>query len=96
MGSRKKSSWTRAKREFLDTYADTHDIFAAEQKRYHISEINREKAFLEKSCQSKNRYNTKQEAESVAQDCMSKGAPRLTIYKCTHCKGWHLTSHPWE
>jgi hypothetical protein len=96
MGSRKKSSWSRAKREFLDSYNASDDIFSAERNRQRASEAAREEAFQEKSCQSKNRYNSKHEAELTALECMANGSPKLSVYKCDYCNGWHLTSHPWE
>jgi hypothetical protein len=96
VGSRKKSSWMRAKREFLDACNGSDDIFANERRRHQADETAREEAFVIKSCQSKNRYTTEQEARAVAQDCMAKGSAKLSVYKCDKCKGWHLTSHPWE
>ena len=47
-----------------------------------------------KSCERKNRYDTRAEAEAVMAECENRGRRGLACYKCEYCGGWHLTSHP--
>lgn len=47
-------------------------------------------------CGRKARYATLKMAQRVADRRMTLGSPRLWVYLCPHCGGWHLTSHPRE
>ena len=49
-----------------------------------------------KACLSKQRYETRAEAEETAQLCAQHGTYGLEVYRCPYCRGWHLTSHPWK
>ena len=86
MGSKKRAAWSKAKSEFLGaaTGGDMSDLFE------------REEAWRYKSCERKNRYDTRAEAEAVMADCEHRGRRGLACYKCEYCGGWHLTSHPWK
>jgi hypothetical protein len=47
----------------------------------------------EQSC-GKNRYNSKQEAETIAREqelIFAHEDLKLKTYHCAHCGGWHLT-----
>lgn len=47
----------------------------------------------DKSC-GKNRYNSKKEAETVAEEqeiIFAKDDLKLKVYLCPSCSGWHLT-----
>lgn len=45
-----------------------------------------------RGCSRKKRYTTRLEARKAA-DAVSKrkDAPRLYVYQCPYCSGWHLT-----
>ena len=45
-----------------------------------------------RGCSRKKRYTTRLEARKAA-DAVSKrkDAPRLYVYECPYCSGWHLT-----
>lgn len=98
MGSKKRSAWSRQKSEFLAgaTGGDMADLFAAEGERRDEMDAERDEAFRYKSCERKNRYDSRMEAEAVIADCENHGRRGLTCYKCEYCGGWHLTSHPWR
>lgn len=51
---------------------------------------------LEKSCLEKSRYPTEVNARRHAQSSLQKRGehPRLWVYPCINCKGWHITSKP--
>lgn len=38
-------------------------------------------------------YATRQVAQMMAARAMRLRAVELNVYKCLHCRGWHLTSH---
>jgi hypothetical protein len=42
--------------------------------------------------QRKQCYPTKAVARMKAAEGMKNGAPRLWVYKCPHCRDWHMTS----
>ena len=88
MGSKKRAAWSKAKSEFLGaaTGGDMSGALDAE----------RDEAWRYKSCERKNRYDTRAEAEAVMADCENRGRRGLACYKCEYCGGWHLTSHPWK
>ena len=46
------------------------------------------------NCQAKRRYPDEYTARASALFALSENwrAPALWIYRCPHCKGWHLTS----
>lgn len=98
MGSRKRAAWTRAKSEFRSsaTGGDMSDLFTREDAHQQELDAERDEAFRYKSCSSKNRYDTRDEAEAVMADCENHGRRGLSCYKCEYCGGWHLTSHPWK
>ena len=87
MGSKKRAAWSKAKSEFLGA-ATGGDMSALDAER--------DEAWRYKSCERKNRYDTRVEAEAVMADCENRGRRGLACYKCEYCGGWHLTSHPWK
>lgn len=98
MGSKKRASWAKAKAEFLSTAngGDLSSLFDREGERHAAMDAEREEAWRYKSCERKNRYGTRAEAEAVMVDCENHGRRGLSCYKCEYCGGWHLTSHPWK
>ena len=98
MGSKKRSAWSRQKSEFLAgaTGGDMGNLFAREDERRDEMDTQREEAFRYRSCERKNRYDSRMEAEAVIADCENHGRRGLTCYRCEYCGGWHLTSHPWK
>ena len=98
MGSKKRAAWSKAKSEFLGaaTGGDMSDLFAREDERRGALDAERDEAWRYKSCERKNRYDTRAEAEAVMADCENRGRRGLACYKCEYCGGWHLTSHPWK
>ena len=73
-----------------------HGRFAREDERRDALDAERDEAWRYKSCERKNRYDTRAEAEAVMADCENRGRRGLACYKCEYCGGWHLTSHPWK
>lgn len=98
MGSKKRAAWSKAKSEFLGaaTGGDMSDLFAREDERRDALNAKRDEAWRYKSCERKNRYDTRAEAEAVMADCENRGRRGLACYKCEYCGGWHLRSHPWK
>lgn len=44
------------------------------------------------ACARKKRYATSIEAKKAAEHASKRpGAPRLYVYECPYCSGWHLT-----
>lgn len=72
------------------------DAFARAEEECTAADERCEAAFREKSCESKNRYDTRQDAEEAIARCAEHGRRGLTCYRCEFCGGWHLTSHPWK
>ena len=98
MGSRKRSARKKEIDEFkaeLDSDACT-DIFTREDERRERADREREEALRWKSCERKKRYPTRADAEEAIALCEAHGTYGLRCYKCTYCKGWHLTSHATE
>lgn len=97
MGSRKRSARKRRREAFEVQMGDgLEEAYAhAEAERFAADE-RREAAFRSKSCESKKRYETRQEAEETIAWCAEHGRTGLSCYRCEFCGGWHLTSHPWK
>jgi hypothetical protein len=51
---------------------------------------------LEKSCLEKARYSTELVARQYARGSIIKrpDTPRLWVYPCINCRGWHMTGKP--
>ena len=79
MGSKKRAAWSKAKSEFLGaaTGGDMSDLFAREDERRDALDAERDEAWRYKSCERKNRYDTRAEAEAVMADCENRGRPGL-------------------
>lgn len=41
-------------------------------------------------CSRKKRYSTRRHASAVASEARASGSPRLVVYACPVCDGWHL------
>jgi len=98
MGSKKRSAWAKQKAEFAaELYGnDMDDLFAREEQRRDETRAQYEAAQRVKACESKNRYASRAEAQENLAWCEARGTRGLSIYRCPYCKGWHLTSHPWD
>lgn len=45
-----------------------------------------------RACGRKNRYETRVEASKAAErNSRRKDAPKIYVYECPYCGGWHLT-----
>ena len=98
MGSKKRSARDKQKSAFMAGLADdglgvADDIFVREDARRERQREERDAALRYKSCERKNRYDSRYEAEAVMADCAAHGRHGLTCYRCEYCGGWHLTSH---
>ena len=96
MGSRKPSANKKRVQQFKSQLGGLDDLFAREDEREQQRSADKEAAMRFRACESKNRYTTKGEALSAAADCAEHGTAGLSVYRCPHCNGWHLTSHPWN
>ena len=96
MGSRKPSANAKRVKEFKSQLGGLDDLFAREDARQEGISQRKEAALREKACTSKNRYASHAEANEAIAACAAHGTKGLKAYKCPHCNGWHLTSHPWE
>ncbi len=100
MGSKKRSARERQRAAFeqgLDggtTSGGMADLFEREQRREKDLSERRDAARRYRACESKNRYATRGEALEAIAECERWGRRGLSCYRCPHCKGWHLTSHP--
>ena len=104
MKSKKRSAWAKEAAAFKSSLNDgwdndfgvVDDLFAQEAQRDKEQKEARKDALRTKACHSKNRYDTKAEAEEVLAYRQSQGAHGLHTYHCQYCDGWHLTSHEQE
>lgn len=101
MGSRKPSAKVRQINEFkagLDTGEESglDSYFDLEERRQREQARDREEFIRAKACESKNRYETRADAEASIAACEEHGATGLRVYQCRFCGGWHLTSMPHE
>ena len=94
MGSRKPSAKKRqveAFRSQLGGYDAAYERIKRDRAKL---DERREAGYRAKSCESKNRYATRAEAQDAIATCAAYGRTGLSSYRCPYCKGWHLTSHP--
>ncbi len=96
MGSRKRSARAKERTEFFEGLGGMDDVFAREDERVRQQKEKQEEAQRYKACLSKQRYDTRAEAEATAKLCAEHGTRGLEVYRCAYCGGWHLTSHPWK
>ena len=96
MGSRKPSANAKRVQQFKSQLGGLDDLFASEHRREERLSADKEAALRRKSCESKNRYDTKGEAQLAIVSCAEHGTTGLKAYRCEYCGGWHLTSHPWD
>ena len=96
MGSRKRSARQKQRAAFEEQLYDRDVGQAFERERQRSEDLSdrRDAALLAKACTSKNRYASRTEAEEAIAWCEAQGRTGLTYYRCPHCHGWHLTSHP--
>ena len=92
MGSKKRAAWSKAKSEFLSTATggDMSDLFAREDERRDALDAERDEAWRYKSCERKNRYDTRAEAEAVMADCENRGRRGLA---CKYHQHHYLSHH---
>lgn len=94
MASHKRSALKKQRMAFEAELGGMDDVFAQEKRHQQNMEEERKIARRHKACDSKNRYATRGEAETAIATCASYGRTGLHYYRCSYCKGWHLTSHP--
>ena len=101
MGSRKPSARAKKIAAFKASFVDADgfpaslsDPFAQEDRKRAERERERAEALRNKACESKNRYDTRVEAEEAIASCAAYGRRGLHCYQCPYCDGWHLTSKP--
>ena len=95
MGSRKQQALAKQRAQAKAKTSDAmDDLFAREERLLEQGSVGRERALRRKTCASKNRYASQAEADAAADECEERGAPRLNVYQCPYCNGWHLTSKP--
>lgn len=96
MASHKRSALKKQRSAFEANFdADgMRDVFAYEERRREAEDEEREATLRRKTCESKKRYATRSEAEDAIAACAAHGRGGLHCYRCSYCKGWHLTSHP--
>lgn len=94
MGSKKRSAWAKQTAEFKASLGGMDDVFAREQEARTRREKERAANLRNKTCDSKNRYATRSEAELAIRSCAEHGTRGLHAYRCPYCNKWHLTSHP--
>ena len=92
MTSRKGSAKARQRAAFEAGTPDLGDLFAREERRRDEAAADREAALRLRSCESKNRYAARADAEEAIASCAAHGTRGLHAYRCPHCHGWHLTS----
>ena len=82
MGSKKRAAWSKAKSEFLGaaTGGDMSDLFAREDERRDALNAERDEAWRYKSCERKNRYDTRAEAEAVIKRSAALGSRFCLIH----------------
>ncbi|MBQ9067812.1 MAG: hypothetical protein IJ131_01960 [Eggerthellaceae bacterium] len=96
MGSRKPSAKAKRIEQFKSQLGGMDDAFERENRRKEQGAVARDAARVKKACTSKQRYASYAEAQNTIAACAEHGTTGLHIYKCPHCNGWHLTSHPWN
>lgn len=95
MGSRKRSARQKQVEAFRSQLEGSLDgVFSRAERELSAAEERREAAYRTKSCESKNRYATRWDAQEAIALCAEHGRTGLTCYRCDFCGGWHLTSHP--
>lgn len=94
MTSRKGSAKARQRATFEAGAPDLGDLFAREERRRDEAAADREAVLRLRSCESKNRYAARTDAEEAIASCAAHGTRGLHAYRCPHCHGWHLTSKP--
>ena len=94
MGSRKRSARQKQQEAFREGLGSFDDAFARIERDHAELAERREAAYRTKSCSSKNRYDTRWDAEAAIASCEEHGRRGLSCYRCEFCGGWHLTSHP--
>ena len=96
MASRKPSANMKRVQRFKSELGGFDDLFSLEREREERLSDEKEAAQRRKSCESKNRYSSRSEAEVVIAECAEHGTRGLSAYRCPYCDGWHLPSHPWD
>lgn len=79
MGSKKRAAWSKAKSEFLGaaTGGDMSDLFAREDERRDALDAERDEAWRYKSCERKNRYDTRAEPRQLWPTAKTAGGAAL-------------------
>lgn len=94
MASNKRSARKRQREVFELSLPNMDGAFERAQRHQQEAEAHRDTALRHKACTSKNRYATRAEARDAILACAERGRGGLSLYRCSYCNGWHLTSHP--
>ena len=98
MGSKKRQARERQVAAFREQMGslDLGDAFERERVRDRDLEERKQAARRERGCERKQRYASRSEALDAIAACEAHGTHGLSLYRCSYCNGWHLTSHSWE
>ena len=91
MTSKKRSAFRKQREEFESSFADMSDIFDRAEAGLDELSRTREASARARSCERKNRYASRAEAEEAIEWCAAQGRRDLSYYRCDYCGGWHLT-----
>ena len=92
MTSRKRSARQRQVEAFKAQLGGLDDLYEREERSRDALAAHRESALRTRSCDSKNRYATRWDAQEAIALCAEHGRAGLHCYRCDYCGGWHLTS----
>ena len=91
MTSKKRSALRKQREEFDRSLTGMDDLFARAESGLSELSRTREASVRARSCERKNRYASRSEAEEAIEWCAAQGRRGLSYYRCEHCGGWHLT-----
>lgn len=92
MPSRKRSAVRKQREEFEAGFTSLDGLFSRAEREQGELASRREAAQRSRSCERKNRYDTRADAEDAIARCEERGRRGLRCYRCEFCGGWHLTS----
>ena len=91
MTSRKRSALKKQREEFDSSLGSMDELFARAESGLDQLNRTRDATARARSCERKNRYASRAEAEEAIEWCAAQGRRGLSYYRCDYCGGWHLT-----